>query len=134
MEEDRSRIPATHQGERMSRIDEIRKRLDAATPGPWVHATPWKGVRHVTQEGPRCDWITCHGFQGTNRVEDGDFIANAPSDLAFLLAEVERYKKALDEAIVHGKIRMEGKYVATDYYLHPHEVVPTLSAYLKENA
>jgi hypothetical protein len=123
----------------MSRIDEIRKRLDAATPGPWeIHdSCSWRRIGTPGRDGN----IVCPTNHPVDRhpdllakLADLSLIANAPSDLAFLLAEVERYKKALDEAIVHGQIRIEGKYVATDYYLHPHEVVPTLSAYLKENA
>ena len=53
----------------MSRIDEIRARLEAATLG--------------LGEGPGAL---------------GDFIANTPSDLAYLLEEVERLQTVIDGA------------------------------------
>ena len=79
----------------MSRIDEIRDRLDKATPGPW-EATYEPSDRWTSITGQAHDdggrWLlcpevaTCEGEGHT----DADLIANAPADLAWLLGEVER--------------------------------------------
>lgn len=53
----------------------IRARLEAATPGPW----------------------TAKSFD-----PDDQFIAHAPSDIAALLAEVERLRRLVEEAYIEG--------------------------------
>lgn len=69
-----------------TRIDEIRARLAAATPGPWN----WVG-RHLESDALTIlvdD--TLSDFAEAVRPGDAALIAAAPDDIAHLLAEVER--------------------------------------------
>ena len=79
----------------MRRIDEIRERLDKATPGPWKAtyeaADDWVSI---TGQGfyDGGHWMTCPEVATCEGIvgPDADLIANAPADLAWLLGEVER--------------------------------------------
>ena len=86
----------------MTRIDDIRARLAAATPGPWRQDGFWciagKPIHWVEPIG-RDDLIA--GIGGVGMAEgqeavsdrasaDAAFIAAAPDDIAYLLGEVER--------------------------------------------
>jgi hypothetical protein len=75
----------------MSRIDAIKARLAAATPGPWkARTTGVAGGDH---------WYVCdkdqsiasiHASDGEDEAQrepDAEFIANAPTDVAHLLNE-----------------------------------------------
>ena len=71
-------------------IQEIDKRLDAATPGPWERKTN----RHPQCNGEPWGWIegpvgnfTWGGERGKI---NADFIAKTPTDIRFLLDEVKR--------------------------------------------
>ena len=68
-------------------LDAIRKRAEAATPGPWKYF--------------ECaDAIVCDDYTITEELSlgyDGIFIANARQDVPVLLAEVERCEAALRE-------------------------------------
>ena len=76
----------------VDRLIEIEERLKAATPGPWFR-TPdfYRGLRGVESddsfvvEPPLTD-------------EDAEFIAAAPSDVAFLLDRVRELEARSDEA------------------------------------
>src|SRR5690606_16427521 len=68
----------------MGRRDDIRRRLEAATPTPWV-----LGDRHPTRvnsRGPYCDTPVA---QAQSR-ENAALIAHAPSDLRDLLAVADQ--------------------------------------------
>ena len=88
-------------------LDAIKARLAAATPGPWT-SHGWEvdgaddepaGERLIVADAKTVvglsyydgDHITC------SRV-DADIIANAPTDIAALVAEVERLRKIFDDA------------------------------------
>jgi len=67
-------------------LQPIQNRLNAATPGPWSHG------RGITPYVAKRDWVEvqnqatiCHDV----RPADADFIANAPTDQARLLAAVQ---------------------------------------------
>lgn len=62
------------------RLQEIRARLDAATPGPWEKTSP----NVVVAAG---DVVA-----GVPLTNNADLIAHAPADLAWLLDEVERLR------------------------------------------
>lgn len=84
------------------RIDEIRVRLASATPGPWEYQAatdgdPGNGPTHHIVLGPertrgfrvaRTDWDR----QGD---ADAEFIANAPTDIAYLLGVADDAQDAI---------------------------------------
>ena len=92
----------------MSRLDEIRQRLSAATPGPWA-ATTWLntsggwaavGPLHDTDGDPddaSCVYDGCEPNCQHDKAAQADaaLIASAPADLTWLLGEVERLTAAL---------------------------------------
>ena len=72
------------------RLSEIRARLKAATPGPWVRAS---GIRReIRGSGGRGMHIfgVIDGQREVGADADADFIAASRTDIADLLAEVER--------------------------------------------
>jgi hypothetical protein len=72
-------------------IAEIKKRLAAATPGPWQVLKERDGSVGVIQTSH----ITRDVWSIPRTQEDVELIAAAPADIAFLLAEVERLKALL---------------------------------------
>lgn len=85
------------------RIEEIKARLAKATPGPWV----WDGdpvqpdaLFSDTAEVTIFEAVDAYNnaamrWPGQNRVADQAFIAHAPEDIAYLLAELETARAAL---------------------------------------
>jgi hypothetical protein len=80
------------------RIAAIRARLEAATPGPWVHDeegymgcgevyTMGEGVEGGNIAAPSGD---CYPRSGYSPKEDMEFIAHAPDDIAYLLGELDK--------------------------------------------
>ena len=80
------------------RLNEIRARAEAATPGPWV-------AYGNTVEQEKTGWHTVVGTEMTGQAymayerlttknEDAIFIAHAREDIPYLLAEVERLRAA----------------------------------------
>jgi hypothetical protein len=81
----------------MKALDEIRARLAAATPGPW------KANDDGTIDGSEYAEVICRGqvdcmaycaggtsvIEGDNLKADADLIANAPTDIARLLAALD---------------------------------------------
>lgn len=78
-------------------IDEIRKLLSEATPGP-MHADREATVFKANDP-------TCYGSFHT--VADAELYAAAPEALTFLLGEVERLKSELEAADFGFKEAME---------------------------
>jgi len=83
-----------------ARLTEIRARLAAATPGPWhvfrdsIVASAWVN----RGDDPICEVVTDANDRSPDQGDtDARLIANAPTDLADLLAEVQRLR-AVDEA------------------------------------
>lgn len=79
------------------RLQEIRARLDAATPGPW----------EVLEESFDYTSVRTSDYSGTYAVvysdegrpvhrPDADLIAHAPGDIAYLLDRVEKYRAQLE--------------------------------------
>lgn len=72
-------------------IEPIKARLAAATPGPWQTITTVEtdiGTEHLVTEADMDA-----GCIGTSpQAADAELIANAPTDLAALIAEVERLR------------------------------------------
>lgn len=83
----------------MTRLEEIRARLKAATPGPWEwdgrvwgydkeQEAPWLNDR----EGNRILWGEINAHK-----RDAELISHAPSDLAYLLSLLESSEKEARE-------------------------------------
>lgn len=72
------------------RLQDIRARLDAATPGPWADDYKswcvWAPNHDLKEREDRC--LVAEVGCGP----DTDLIAHAPSDIAWLLDEVERLR------------------------------------------
>ena len=82
------------------RLDKIRARAEAATPGPWVaHGNTVEQVKTGGHQvvgtkltGPK--YMTYERL--TTKNEDATFIAHSREDISYLLAEVERLRAALE--------------------------------------
>jgi hypothetical protein len=96
--------------EHQERIAEIRERLAAATAGPWAYERAWDAFRTVAD----CGHLNCvnvltaaqpfKSLDSLDRMEaaNASLIANAPSDLAFLLAQLDAAQaetKGLTDAV-----------------------------------
>lgn len=93
------------------RIQEIKHRHTAATPGPWTHSR-WAPGYVVTDDDKfdvvasvveyREDGTIEKKFCGEKSLANREFIAHAPEDIAHLLSEVERLQaenKALQKTL-----------------------------------
>ena len=85
------------------RLTEIEARAKAATPGPW-HATDnwYDGPLHGVASADGHEFVgISHGERPTTEVNeaqekaDATFIAAAPDDIAWLVAEVKRLRDEL---------------------------------------
>jgi hypothetical protein len=83
----------------MTRLDDIKARAEAATPGPWEAGT-WYGTEHKDQPAPGVYWPvdheSCDVWPWHNKA-DMDFAYNARQDIPALLAVAEAAA-----AFVHG--------------------------------
>ena len=86
--------------------DEIRAALAAATPGPWAWLYPDQCCRDGYCIKSKADLDTCDGVTHAMKALHADvvLIANAPTWLAELLAEVDRLTRWKTEMItvLHG--------------------------------
>ncbi len=95
----------------MSRIEEIREREKAATPGPWETCDGGKIGVHVSQKcGDSCchpiaepeedgrDWE--HWYDVLSEINNNNayFIANARADVPFLLRVVELMAMSIEQS------------------------------------
>lgn len=82
------------------RVEGIRARAEAATPGPWC-TDSWE-IYQGTEYVPGVSlWIgeTCRGTGSPEQDRaDAEFVAHAREDVPALLAEVQRLKAALSDA------------------------------------
>ena len=79
-------------------LEPIKERLAAATPGPWkAKEDSWDGYSVVIDDnGPGVSIIAEQIGQGEDGGRgDAEFIANAPEDIAALVAEVERLRATI---------------------------------------
>lgn len=69
----------------MSRLDEIRERLEAANPGPWEVVDSRNGLGFgIVSNDSSAEWA------GAIWRAEAEFIAHAREDIPFLLGEIER--------------------------------------------
>lgn len=71
----------------MLNLDLIKARMAAITPSPWETRHPFNDTRVVSMEGAII--ATFHA----NKNNNADFVAQAPTDIARLIAEVERLRE-----------------------------------------
>lgn len=100
------------------RLDEIRAREEAATPGPWVAFGHFNTDEQVTimadTDGGEYVAIwdrpwAIGGHDERSIRDDAAFIANARQDIPYLLAEVERLRDSLTHiSFVTSCIRGDG--------------------------
>jgi hypothetical protein len=74
-------------------LEAIRKRAEAATPGPWFDSETVYVVSNV--RGDSIEW-GADFIAETQEQSDAEFIANAREDVPKLLVEIERLRKTLD--------------------------------------
>ena len=83
-------------------LEPIKERLAAATPGPW---RVWTDPDPTKVRATAVETAWCHGdIEGDTELitdylptdADAEMIAHAPSDLAALVAEVERLRGQID--------------------------------------
>lgn len=86
----------------MTRLEEIRARLDKATPGPWEarvnDLTDEVIIEHEQEYRWQVAWIA-DTYKRDWAMPDADLIANAPADLAWALSEIERLSKIVEDAV-----------------------------------
>ncbi len=81
----------------MSRLEEIRARVEAAAPGPWFTDPSERcmigggDIQDINWTGP---WIA-----ETYTSDDSDFIAHAREDVPYLLSDLARVTAERDEAL-----------------------------------
>lgn len=99
--------------DRNERLKSIRERLSAATPGPWEHnagnGISVPSTAEYINIAPTT--VLCEFDLGPSGYADCEFVANAPSDIAYLLALVERYEKALEDIANHKMNSLDKVYL-----------------------
>ena len=95
------------------RLDEIRARAEAATPGPWGQGNinSGDGISLLDVYSEHAGYVKVASVWDS---EDRDFIAHAREDIPYLLAEVERLRAALTLACRDGWSDWES---AATYYV-----------------
>lgn len=89
----------------IDRIQEIKDRHAAATPGPWTHSRWAPG--YVVTDDDKFDVVASvveyrengtieSKFCGDKSLANREFIANAPADIAYLLSRLEAATEALE--------------------------------------
>jgi hypothetical protein len=80
----------------MSKLDEIKQRMNAATPGPWASIGDWGSI-YVAQEDDFTEVAWCPDHD--DRPDDMTFIANAREDVPWLVTRVEELTAAAEAAL-----------------------------------
>ena len=79
-------------------IEEIKKRVEAATPGPWSWCNDEEEIHSDSMQESSGD--PCHivyNMGPIRKKDNAEFIAHARTDIPKLLALVEIYEKTLNE-------------------------------------
>jgi hypothetical protein len=86
----------------MINLDAIKKRCEAATPGPWerightIDGGEYGAEEVVNADCDPCNWAGCSGARVEMREEDAAFITHAREDVLALVTAVESLKWARD--------------------------------------
>ena len=80
----------------MPNLAEIRERWAKGTPGPWeVNDRREIGMFIFKRDKTVGNFVRVYKDKNIDSIANADKIANAPTDIAFLLAEVERLRERL---------------------------------------
>lgn len=90
------------------KIAEIKARVEAATPGPWQHFPPPVNRLVAGGDNHSIEVAACRILGGA---ADADLIANAPADLAHLLAELDAIEAHL--ASDRARLREDSRGMST---------------------
>ncbi len=80
-------------------LEEMEKRAEAATPGPWTFEDERYSAKCVVGLKPRDDRWVAHFQPELNGQNNGRFSAHARTDMPRLIAEVKRLQKELDDLV-----------------------------------
>ena len=92
------------------RLADIQARLDAATPGPWSYFVDKWHVHEIRTN----DDETIIGVS-IFVAEDAEFIANAPTDITYLLERVRMWRALAEDAIAEFD---EVRSYVDDYFIN----------------
>lgn len=81
------------------RIEEVRNRLAEITPGPWMTEIGGTRVWHLSSGDTICEVNFDHQTGDHQPGEDQAFIANAPSDVAYLLEQLASIPAQIKAAV-----------------------------------
>ena len=88
----------------MKGLDEIKARLDAATPGSWIWMDGLDAIwafsdtyDDIRDETPST--VFCFDTRVGYETENAELIANTPTDMRRLIARVEKLEQRITEAI-----------------------------------
>lgn len=93
------------------RIEEIRKRLEAATPGPWSTDAWEKFIRYAIEKDAETNvdaavlLMTERGTKSQTR-KDADFIAHAPQDISDLLSAYDALSRDVGTSGMETVVKM----------------------------
>lgn len=88
----------------MERLEEIRARCEAATPGPWRGDRHDGSIKYAMYGADDTAVLTVDhkdatsGFLGDRCVADEEFVLHSRADVSWLLAEIERLRSELEAA------------------------------------
>lgn len=96
-------------------LESVRKRLAAATPGPWQSNISYhvdgddEVVKHITA-GTDDNTVAVMGCDFTSSDADADLIAHAPTDLRLALAVVEAARDLVDDLQYTARSEQDGSW------------------------
>jgi hypothetical protein len=82
-------------GDPMTRLDEIRERLEKATKGEWQRRNDILAYCFIMAGDQKILGDATVAYPSRQRGADADYIAHSKADIAFLLSEIERKDGAL---------------------------------------
>jgi hypothetical protein len=95
----------------MKRIEEIKERLSKVKDVPWKRSEEYSSDYYY--QGYSVDGGTSRIADCIEEIENADLIANAPTDIEYLLSLIDRYKEALEKY---------ADMIVLDSEDHPHDV------------
>ncbi len=81
------------------RLEQIKARMEAATPGPWESQIPNLVVAPDSPEGWWGEVADLSGTYFHRQEEDLEFIAHSIADVEWLVSEVERLRLAVNQTL-----------------------------------